>query len=146
MASKYKGYLIKFGSVKLPLSYMLKDSGNTQTPNQREEIEAWRDDWSRELYRVTSNGRISKFAIVIRPLTDTQLLALKNVMASSLVDNAKREYEITYWNTESLQYEKGVFYIPDITYIIKYATESYIKYDKFTMTFIGVKNSVAVTG
>lgn len=146
MASKYKGYLLKFGNVILPLSYIAKDTGNVQTPNQREEVEAYRDDWTRELYRVTSDGRITSMSVVIRPLRDNQKLALDNVMKNSLVNEAKREYDITFWNIESSRYERGVFYIPDIQFQILNATEKYIKYGKFTMQFIGVRNSVPVEG
>ena len=65
--AQFKGYLVKFGSVELPNSYLKLDSGNTSTPNQREEIKAVRDDYSRKLTRVTANGQITKFSLVFRP-------------------------------------------------------------------------------
>lgn len=146
MASKYKGYLYKFGNVVLPSSFIAQDSGNEQTPNQREEIEAYRDDHSRELHRITADGTITKFSIVIRELTDTELLALQTVMKNSLVDAKQRKYRVTYWNDENLRYEQGDFYIPDVTYIKKRATTKYIKYERFTMNFIGYSTSTEVSG
>lgn len=143
--SNYKGYLLKFGSVVLPNSYIVQDDGNTSIPNQREEIKAERDDYTRELLRVTADGMITKQTFVIRELTDTQMLAFKNVMKNSLVDEKQRRYHITYWNDESLQYEEGDFYIPDITYTRKLATDTYIKYGKFEITIIGYATSKAVT-
>ena len=68
----FKGYLVKFGSVELPNSYLMMDSGQVSTPNQREEIKATRDDNSRKLHRVTAQGKISSFSLVFKPMTNTQ--------------------------------------------------------------------------
>ncbi len=90
--------------------------GSDSIPNQREEIEAYRDDYSRDLYRITADGMKTKQTFRFRKLTDRQLLALKNVMKNSLVNEKERKYYIEFWNDETMQYETGDFYIPDITY------------------------------
>lgn len=144
MASKYKGYLLKFGDVVLPNSYIAQNDNNTSIPNQREEIKAERDDYTRELMRVTADGMITKQTFVIRELTDTQMLAFKNVMKNSLVSEKQRKYHITYWNDENMQYEEGDFYIPDPTYTRKLATDTYIKYGTFEISIIGYATSRAV--
>lgn len=144
--AEFKGYLVKFGSVKLPNSYIMQDSGNVSTPNQREEIKATRDDTTRKLFRVTASGQISKFSIVIKPLTNTQLSALKNIMRNSLVNDAQRKYNVTYWNDEHLRYENGNFYIPDITYERLLVGDDFILYNSFTMEFVGYETSQEVSG
>ena len=144
--AQFKGYLVKFGSVELPNSYLKMDSGNTSTPNQREEIKAVRDDYSRKLTRVTANGQITKFSLVFRPLTNTQLSALHNVMNNSLVSEKERKYRVTYWNDEHLRYERGLFYIPDITYERLLVGDDYILYNSFTMEFVGYETSEVVSG
>lgn len=140
----YQGYIIKFGSVELPNSYIMLDSGNTQTPNQIEDIKATRSLNTRELKRTVASGNITKFSIVIKPLTNTQLSALKNVMNQGLVSASERKYRVTYWNDWSLRYEVGNFYIPDITYEKLLVTDDYILYNSFTMEFIGYAESQAV--
>ena len=80
----------------------------------------------------------TKQVFYFRRLTDMQLLALKNVMANSLADAKQRKYHITFWNDETLKYETGDFYIPDITYtryMIDEKTNT-LYYDEFEMSII----------
>lgn len=140
----FKGYLVKFGSVELPNSYIKMDSGNTQTPNQIEDIKATRTINTRELKRVVAEGNITSFSLVFRPLTNIQLAALKNVMNSGLVSAAERKYRVTYWNDANLRYEQGDFYVPDVTYERMVVYDDHILYNSFTMEFIGYKESVPV--
>lgn len=144
-ATEWQGFLIKFGDVEVPLSYIKMDSGNEQTPNQREEIKAERDDYTRKLTRVTADGMITKQSFVFRSMNIKQRRALKKVMENGLVDAKQRKYNVTYWNDETLQYEKGNFYIPDITYSKKRADENDLIYSEFTMTLIGYETSKAVS-
>lgn len=143
-ATDWQGFLLKFGDVEVPLSYIKMDDGNEQIPNQREEIKAERDDYTRELTRVTADGMITRQSFVFRPMNIKQLRALKNVMKSGLVNAKQRRYNVTYWNDENLRYEKGDFYIPDITYSRRTADENDLIYNEFTMTLIGYKQSEAV--
>lgn len=143
-AEDWKGYLLKFGDTEVPLSYIKMDDGNEQTPNQREEIKAERDDYTRSLKRVTADGMITKQSFVFREMTIRERRALKNVMKSGLVDEKQRKYRVTYWNDENLRYEEGEVYIPDITYSRKEANENTLIYREFTMTLIGYETSKAV--
>lgn len=129
----------------MPLSYIKMDNGNEQTPNQREEIKAERDDYTRTLMRVTADGMITKQSFVFRRMNIKERRALKNVMKSGLVDEKQRRYHVTYWNDENLQYEEGDVYIPDITYSRALADDDGIIYNEFTMTLIGYETSKAVT-
>lgn len=115
MATNFRGYLLKFGNIELPNSYLMMDKCQS-IPNQRTEIEAYREDYSQLLHRVTATGVKTKQIFYFRPLTATQLSALKTVMRAALVNELQRKYRITYWNDEDLAYETGDFYIPDITY------------------------------
>lgn len=144
-ATDWKGYLLKFGNVEVPLSYIKMDSGNEQIPNQREEIKAERDDYTRKLTRVTADGMITKQAFVFRRMNIKQRRALKNVMDNGLVDKKARKYHVTYWNDENLQYEEGDVYIPDITYSRSEVNDEGIIYNEFTMTLIGYETSEAVS-
>lgn len=136
---------MKFGTVEVPLSYIKMDSGNEQTPNQREEIKAERDDYTRALMRVTADGMITNQSFVFRRMNIKERRALKNVMKSGLVDEKQRKYRVTYWNDENLQYEEGDVYIPDITFSRAIVSDEGIVYNEFTMTLIGYETSKAVT-
>ena len=140
----FQGYLVKFGSVELPNSYIKMDSGNTMTPNQVEDIKATRTLNTRELKRTVASGNITKFQLVFRPLTNIQLSALRNIMRSGLQSESERKYRVTYWNDHNLRYEVGSFYIPDITDQRMVVYDDHILYNSFTMEFIGYAESVAV--
>ena len=144
-ATDWAGYLLKFGTVEVPLSYIKMDEGNEQTPNQREEIKAERDDYTRKLTRVTADGMITKQSFVFRSMNIRERRALKNVMTSGLVDEKQRKYHVTYWNDENLRYEEGDVYIPDITFKRKEANDKTLIYHEFTMTLIGYETSKAVS-
>lgn len=144
-ATDWKGYLLKFGTVEVPLSYIKMDEGNEQTPNQREEIKAERDDYTRKLTRVTADGMITKQSFVFRSMNIKERRALNTVMKKGLVDEKQRKYHVTYWNDENLRYEEGDVYIPDITYKRKEANEKNLIYHEFTMTLIGYATSEVIT-
>ena len=138
MANNFRGYLLKFGNVELPNSYLALSDNNTSTPNQREEVKAYRDDYSRDLHRVTATGKKTKQVFHFRSLTNVELSALKAVMANSLVNASERKYRITYWNDEDLTYKTGDFYVPDITYVRQRVDEKNNKlyYGEFDLTII----------
>lgn len=144
-ATDWKGYLLKFGTVEVPLSYIKMDDGNEQTPNQREEIKAERDDYTRKLTRVTADGMITKQSFVFRSMNIKERRALNTVMKKGLVDEKQRKYHVTYWNDENLRYEEGDVYIPDITYKRKEASDKTLIYHEFTMTLIGYATSEVIT-
>lgn len=138
MVSNFRGYLLKFGNVELPNSYLLMSDENQSTPNQREEVKAYRDEYSRALHRVTATGKKTKQTFKIRSLKDTELASLKAVMENSLVNAAERKYHITYWNDEDLTYKTGNFYVPDITYTRSRIDEAnnILYYAPFTITIV----------
>ena len=62
----FEGWLIKFGNVQLPNSYLLAD-GWESTPNQRIEIKAWRDA-NVLLHRDTSSNFKTSLKLNIREM------------------------------------------------------------------------------
>ena len=60
--SNWAGYLLKAVKTNaiFPHKYIAYESYNT-TPNQREEIKAYRDDNTRDLTRITAEGTKSVF-------------------------------------------------------------------------------------
>lgn len=115
----FAGWLIKFGDVQLPNSFLLAD-GWESTPNQRVEIDAWRDA-NVLLHRDTSPNFKTSLKLNIREMNLTERRALKNVIGLATLPQSEinqRRVTVTYWNDEDLDYVTGIFYIHDASYSI----------------------------
>lgn len=139
MRYNFEGWLIKFGNVILPNSYLLAD-GWESTPNQRLELDAYRDS-NVLLHRETSKNYKTSLTLNIRDMTLEEMSAFKNVVGLATlpdVDRNERRVTISYWNDETLAYDTGIFYMPDITYTIHYVDEEGcdIEYNPFTVELI----------
>jgi hypothetical protein len=114
--SDFKGWLIKFGSKTLPNKFLSYDN-YTATPNQRTEVEAYRD-LNNLLHRDTSPNFKTKIEFDTRPLYLAEKIEMQAVFASGLVNRSQRKYNVTYWDDEQNTYKSGVFYMPDVEYKI----------------------------
>lgn len=110
----FKGWMVKFGDTVLPNSYLQQ---YRETPNQRLEIDAYRDA-EFLLHRETSSNYKSKIIIPIRKLCLGEKIVLKAITDSGIISEVERKVNATYWNSEDMDYRSGVFYMPDIEYII----------------------------
>ena len=118
MAGQFEGWLIKFGNVQLPNSFLLAE-GWESTPNQRIEIDAYRDA-KMYLHRETSANFKTSIKLNIRETTLEERMALNNVIGLATLpseDRKQRKVRVTYWNDEDLEYKAGVFYMTDTTYV-----------------------------
>lgn len=139
MAGKFQGWLIKFGEVQLPNSFLLR-KGWESVPNQRMELDAYRDA-NVLLHRETASDFKTKLKLNIREMTLLERMAFDNVISLatlSTTDKKQRKVTITYWNDEILDYVTGVFYMTDTTYVIDHVDEQQkdIEYDPFSITLI----------
>lgn len=133
----FEGWLIKFGDVVLPNSFLLAD-GWESTPNQRVEIDAYRDA-AVLLHRETAESFKTKIKLNIRELNLNERIAFDNVIglaSLSMEDNRQRRVMVTYWNDETLEYTSGIFYMADTTYTIHYADAAgkNLEYNPFTIS------------
>ncbi len=134
--SNFKGYLLR--SVKtneiFPNEYIQLESWKA-TPKQREEIKAYRDDNTRNLFRVTAAGTKSKWSFTTRPqLHLADKMAIQSFFTRGESDALARRISLEYWNDETNQYEIGDFYRPDIQFTIYKITDDDIIYKEFTIT------------
>lgn len=135
----FSGWLIKFGDVILPNSFILAD-GWESTPNQRVEIDAYRDA-NVLLHRETSENFKTSLRLNIRAMNLEEMTAFKNVIGlATLSTNERRERKVlvTYWNDEELDYRTAIMYMPDITYSIHTVDESAkdMEYNSFSLELI----------
>lgn len=135
--SEFQGYLLKFGDVELPNKYLKYDSYSA-TPNQRTEIDAYRDDYTQELYRITSEGLKTKIEAETVPMYLEDKIEFMNVLRSGLDNKLQRKYNVTYWNDEDNSYKTGYFYIPDTQFSIHRVDtqKNSILYNSFKLTLI----------
>lgn len=135
----FNGWLIKFGNVILPNSFILAD-GWESTPNQRVELYAYRDA-NVLLHRETSENFKTSLTLNIRPMDLAEMTAFKNVVGLATLEiTSKRERRlmVTYWNDEELEYKAAVMYMPDVTYSIHTVNEATndIEYNPFSIELI----------
>jgi len=132
----FEGYLLKSGNSIFPHKYMQLSSWKT-TPNQREEIKAYRDDNTRNLTRVTAAGRKTAIQFKTRPhlhLSDKQII--QNWFVSHETNHDERKLPITFWNDESNTYQTGYFYRPNMEFKIEKITDDDIIYGEFTFDLV----------
>ena len=135
--ANFRGYLLagRNGSI-FPHEYINYESWES-TPNQREEIKAYRDENSRDLTRVTAAGKKSVFQFNTRPklhLADKErILSWFNSVESN---HDQRRLELVYWNEEDNAYKSGSFYRPDTKFPIKQILSDDIIYKETTINFV----------
>lgn len=135
----FSGWLIKFGDVILPNSFILAD-GWESTPNQRVEIDAYRDA-NVLLHRETSENFKTSITLNIRAMNLEEMTAFKAVIGLATLDinnKKQRRLMVTYWNDEELEYKTATMYMPDVTYSIHTVDEvdRDIEYNGFTIELI----------
>lgn len=126
----FDGWLIKFGTVQLPNSFLLAD-GYEDTPNQRLEIDAYRDA-NALLHRDTAPNTKTSLVLNIKAMTYTERLAFDNVIGLATLptsDRLQRRVNVTYWNDEELKYKTGTFYMADIKWTIHTVDEENKEYE-----------------
>lgn len=142
MSSPFRGYLYK--SVKtgqpFPNQYIQFNTFKT-TPNQREEIKAYRDDNTRDLTRITAEGKKSTFKHKTRKsLHLNDIIAIQQwfdgAEESTAEAHEQRKVELEYWDNENFVYKSGYFYRPNLEFPIIRIEEDDIIYDDYELKFI----------
>ena len=106
--------LIKFGNTWFPNELLLAD-GWQPTPNQRTELDAYRDA-SIYLHRTTSQNYKTTILLNLCPMTQTEKERVQGIINSAMINTVERKVQISYWNDETNEYSNGEFYISDITF------------------------------
>lgn len=136
--SNFKGYLLRAVRTDtiFPNDYILYSSWKS-TPNQREEIKAYRDDNTRELYRVTAEGQKSVFQFdTIDGLCLQDKINIQNFFTSAEINTKERKVQLEFWNEENNQYSIGYFYRPNMEFTIQDISEDDITYSSLTFEFV----------
>ena len=144
----FAGYLLKYSytsggsnvDVIFPHNYIQLESWKS-TPNQREEIRAYRDENTRNLTRVTASGKKSIFSFKTRPnLHLAEKQAIQTFFPQGEIrtggDANERKIKLTFWNEETNDYQTGWFYRPNMEFPIIKITNSDIIYGALDFSFV----------
>lgn len=136
----FLGYLLKATNSSQPATFLNKFINEASwecTPDQREEIKAYRDDNTRNLTRVTAAGRKSTISFSTREgLHLADKVALINYFYTNESDHDQRKINLTFWNDETNSYDTGDFYRPNMPFKIKQISGNDIIYDELKLDFV----------
>lgn len=141
MATNFLGYLIKQASTGYSAEFnnaWINFKTYKTTPNSREEIEAFRDDYTRALTRVTASGQVSSFEFETMPMDLEDFITMMTFFTQATTLAGQRKVKLKYWNMESFTYKTNEFYMPDIEYTIKkvYYTAKDMEIEPVRLAFI----------
>lgn len=138
----FEGYLFascdaNFKPKKIfPNKYIQYNSWSS-TPNQREEIKAYRDDNTRNLTRVTAAGKKSVFSFKVRGnLHLDDKIEILNFFTDAELDHEQRKVNLKFWDDENNEYKTGTFYRPNMKFPIMKITDDDIIYGELTIECI----------
>ena len=119
-----------------PSKYIQYNSWSS-TPNQREEIKAYRDDNTRNLTRITAAGKKSVFSFKVRsPLHLDDKIEIQRFFTDFELDQEQRKVNLRFWDDEHNEYKTGTFYRPNMKFPITKITDNDIIYGELTIECI----------
>jgi hypothetical protein len=119
-----------------PNKYIQYNSWSS-TPNQREEIKAYRDDNTRNLTRITAAGKKSVFSFKVRsPLHLDDKIEIQRFFTDFELDKEQRKVNLRFWDDEHNTYKTGTFYRPNMQFPIMKITDDDIIYGELTIECI----------
>ena len=119
-----------------PNKYIQYNSWSS-TPNQREEIKAYRDDNTRNLTRITAAGKKSVFSFQVRGnLHLNEKMEIQQFFTDYEIDHEQRKINLRFWDEENNEYKTGTFYRPNMKFPIMKITDDDIIYGELTIECI----------
>lgn len=139
---KFEGYLFascdaNFKVTRIFPNKYIQFNSWSSTPNQREEIKAYRDDNTRNLTRITAEGKKSVFSFKLRGnLHLDEKMEIQDFFTSVETDPAQRKVNLKFWDDENNEYKTGTFYRPNMKFPIVKITDDDIIYGELTIECI----------
>ena len=90
-----------------------------------------------ELIRTVLPHKVAHCSVDTLRLTNTQIGNLMSSIQSRYTDSAEKKVRASIWVTEINDYVEADFYVPDIEFTINHIEPNEIKYEPFTLEFIG---------
>ena len=135
MMSAFAGYLLQ-NSLGETIDEYIEFESYDSTPNQREEIDAWRDDNTRELFRETAEGMKTVIHFTTTELNMEDKEAIQQFFKHATVIDKERKVQLTYWNDEDNAYKTSYFYIADIKFTVSYIEGTNVVYNPIEINLV----------
>lgn len=130
----YKGYLIKVGDYKIPLSWMRAETYAVLKSGQ--DLDSYRDA-DGKLHRNALEHTLAKVEFETPPLrTNTEMAEFLKNIQDNYTDEIEKKVSATVYIPEDDKYVTQDMYIPDIQFNIYSANEKEIKYKGTRIAFI----------
>lgn len=130
----YKGYLIKVGDYKIPLSWMRADTYTVLKSGQ--DLDPYRDA-DGVLHRNALEHTIAKVEFETPPLkNNTEMAAFMKNIQSNYTNKTEKKVSATVYIAEDDDYTTQDMYVPDISFSMYSANEKEIKYKATRIAFI----------
>lgn len=121
-------------AVPIPNKYISLTS-YVSTPNQRQDLDSYQDNLGK-LHRNTLDHTRSKLEWNTPPLFEKELLSLQNILNSGIINAKERKLKIIHYCFDTHTYERGEFYMPDITFTPLLIRNGEVLMDKVRLAFI----------
>lgn len=136
----FGGYLISNSTGgaanAFPMKYIAAETWEI-SPQQREEIKAYRDDNTRNLTRVTAAGMKTAITFqTIDGLTNSDMFRVLQWFYSNEITHKERNLVLEYWDDYGQLYKTGTFYRANPHFTIDHIDGTTIYYKSLTVELV----------
>lgn len=131
----FSGYLISIGSYSDFFNSYIKASTYKVTKKVLD-VDSYRDA-NGVLHRNAMPHLSYTIEFEVKPLDNTRLQTLLSAIRSNFTTAIERKLSMTFYMPEDDDYATTDVYMPDIDFPINHIEGTVIKYDSFTLKFIG---------
>ena len=130
------GTINNVAMLKFPHKY-IKEGSYSINPDQREELKVRRDDYTRDLYRITALGEKTAIDFTTRDnLHLKQIDEIQNFFLNHEVNAKERKIQLYFWNTATMTYDSGYFYRPNMDFPIKKIGKTDMTFGELKLEFV----------
>lgn len=132
----YQGYLFKIGMSELPMKYF-KEKTFKAKPNQRQDLNSFRNARGRMTRHVVENMPSKMEIQTIDGLVNDEIEEIMSIIRNNYLNEAERKVSVTMFCQDINDYKTEEMYMVDPEFVVKDYNENRIKYQAFTLKFIG---------
>lgn len=131
----YQGYLIKVGEYEIPRDKIMYNTYKITRSGQ--DLDSLRSESGR-LFRDALNNFVPKVEFELIPnLNNTEMESILSKIRESYTNETEQKSVAKIFVPMINDYVTQEVYLPDVTFSIYYADDTYIEYDKVRFAFIG---------
>lgn len=118
-----------------PIDEYIKRSSLDITPNQRQDLDSYRDA-DGVLHRTVLNHTATKIEFETTYLNNTKMAEFTGILNSNFTSSLERKLSVTYYDAEHNDYKSGTFYVPDFSFKPYLKKGTYLQWEPVRFAFI----------